>query len=73
MEEFWIIPTIDVTYIRLQNYTNLVVGKHEIQTFKVAVVVLLFLLLTSDIFVPTNTHPLLFLDKWFVQIDVNVN
>ena len=73
MEEFWIIPTVDVTYIRLQNYTNLVVGKHGIQTFKVVVVVLLYLLLTSDIFVPTNTHPLLFLDKWFVQIDVNVN
>ena len=28
-----------MTYTRSQNYTNMVVGKHGIQTFKVAVVV----------------------------------
>ena len=27
---------------------------------------LLFLLLSFDGFVPTNAHPLLFLDEWFV-------
>ena len=37
MGEFWIIPTVDMAYTRLQNYTNMVVGKHGIQTFKVVV------------------------------------
>ena len=49
----------------------MVVGKHKIQTFKVVVVVLLLLLvlmLLFDVFVPKSTHPLLILDKVFVQI-----
>jgi len=62
-----------MTYTRLPNYTNMMVGKYEIQTFKVMVVVLLFLLLLFDVFVPTSAHPLLLLDKWFVQIYLNVN
>ena len=73
MHEFWTIPTANMRYTRLQNYTNMVVGKHGIQTFKVVVVVLLLLLLSFDVFVPTSAHPLLFLDKWFVQIYLNVN
>ena len=55
-------------YTRLQNYTNTVVGKHGIQTFKVVIVVLLLLLFSPlDVFVPTSADSLLFLDKWFVQ------
>jgi hypothetical protein len=49
------------------------VGKHRIQTFEVAVVVLLRLLLSFDGFVPTSAHLLLVLDKWFVQIYLNVS
>ena len=64
-----------MTYTRLPNYTNTMVGKHEIQTFKVMVVVLLLLLLLLlfDVFVPSSAQPLLLLDKWFVQIYLNVN
>ena len=43
-------------YTRSQNYTNMVVGKHGIQTFVVVVVVLLLLLLPFDIFVPTSAQ-----------------
>ena len=39
------------------------VWEHEIQTFEVVIVVLLFLLFSFDVFVPTNAHPLIFLDK----------
>ena len=39
------------------------VGEHEMQTFKVAVVVLLLLLMSFDVFVPTSERPLLMLDK----------
>ena len=37
MPGFWTIPTATMTYTRLQNYTNMMVGEHEIQTFKVAI------------------------------------
>ena len=30
MHEFWTISTANMTYTRLQNYTNMVVGKHRI-------------------------------------------
>ena len=74
MYDFGQIPTTNVLYTRFQKYTNMVVGKHEIQTFKVVVVVLLFLLLSFDVvFVPTNGPHLLFLDKWFVQLYLNVS
>ena len=36
------------------------------------VVVLLFLLLSFNVFIPTSAHPLVFLDKWFAQIYLNV-
>jgi hypothetical protein len=49
-----------MTYTRSQNYTNLVVGEHEIQTFKVVTSVLLLLLLLLNTFVPNNAHPLFF-------------
>ena len=57
-----------MTYTRSQNYTNMIVGKHGIQKLKVVVEVLLLLLQSFDIFVPTSGHPLLFLDKWFPNI-----
>jgi hypothetical protein len=50
-----------------QNNTNMTVGEHEI-TFEVVVIVLLF-----DVFVPMNAHPLLLLNKQFVQIYLNVS
>ena len=61
-----------MTHTRLQNYTNMVVGEHEIETFEVVVVVLL-LLLSFDVFVLTSAHPLFFMDKWFVQMYLNVS
>ena len=59
-----------MTY-RSQNYTNMLVGKYGTQTFNVVVVVLLVLLLLFDVLVPTSARPTLFLDKWFVQINLN--
>ena len=59
-------------YTKLQNYTNMVVGEYGMQTFEIMVVVLLLWLLLFDVFVPTSAHLLLFLDKWFVQIHLNV-
>ena len=38
-----------MTYTRSQNFTNTMVIEHEIQTFKVMVVVLLLLLSLSDV------------------------
>ena len=37
----------------------MVVGEHGIQTFKVVVVVLV----SFDVYIPTRAHPLLYLDK----------
>ena len=63
MHEFWTVPTANMTYTRSQNYTNTVAGEHGIQTFGVVVVVLLPILLSFDVFVPTSAHLLLFMDK----------
>jgi hypothetical protein len=71
MHEIWTNSTVNMTYTRSQNYTNMMVGEHEIQSFEVVVVVLLFLLLLFDVLVPTSAHPLLYLDKWCVQIYLN--
>ena len=49
-------------------YKNKVVGELGKQTLEIVVVVWLFLLLSLDVFAPTSAHPLLFLDKGFVQI-----
>ena len=71
MHEFRKIPTANKTYTSSQKYTNMVVGEHRIQTFKVLIVVLFLLLLSFD---PTSAQPLLlFMDKCFVQIYLNVN
>jgi hypothetical protein len=56
------IPIANMIYTRSQNYTNMVIDEHGLQTFKVLVLVLLLLLL-FDVFVPTSVHPLIFLDK----------
>ena len=51
----------------------MMVGKNVIKTFEVMVVVVLLLLMLSfDVLVPTSAHPLLFLDKWLLQIYLNV-
>ena len=34
---------------RLQNHTNIIVGEYEIQTLRIVIVVLLFLLLLFDV------------------------
>ena len=57
-------PTANITHIRSQNSTNMMIGKHEIQSFETTVFVSLFLL-SFDIFVPTIVHPLLFSNKRF--------
>jgi hypothetical protein len=59
MREFWTIPTTDMTYTKSQNYTNMVVDKHKIQTLKVKIVVLLFCYCRVIVFVPTSAHSLL--------------
>ena len=65
--------TVNMAYTRSQNYTNKTVGEPEIQTYEVVVVVLLIMLLSFNVFVPTSAHPLLFLDEWFVQRYLNVS
>ena len=67
MHEFWTISTANMAYTRSQTYTNMLVGEHGIQAFEDEVV----MLLSIDVFVPTSAHPLLILDKWFVQIYLN--
>ena len=54
MHEFWTISTANMMYTRLQNYTKAVIDEHEMQTFEDVVVVLFLLLLSFDVFVPTN-------------------
>lgn len=50
MHGLWTIPTVNMTYTRSENYTNMVVGKNEIQIFKVVIIVLLFL--SSQVHIP---------------------
>ena len=40
--EIWTLPTTNTTYTRSQNYTNMIIGKHEIQTYSVGYTILLF-------------------------------
>ena len=49
------------------------VGEHGIQTFEVEVVMLFFLLLLFDVFVPRSAHSSLFVDKWFDQIYLKIS
>jgi hypothetical protein len=44
MDEFWTIPIANMAYTRSQTYTNMMVGKHGIQTLKIMVIMLLLLL-----------------------------
>ena len=73
MHEFLTIPIANMTYTRLHNYANMVGGEHGIHTFQVMVDMLLLWMLLFDVLVPKSAHPLLFLDKWFVQIYFNVS
>ena len=45
----------------------------EYKTYEAMVVVLFLLLLSFDVFIPTSAHPLLSLDKFFIQICLNVH
>jgi hypothetical protein len=44
------ISLANMTYIRSQNYTNIVVGNYRLQAFDVVVVMLLLMLLSFDVF-----------------------
>ena len=68
MHEAWTISSANMACAISQKYTNMVVGEHGTQTYKVVVVVLLLLMLLFDVFVRTNGQPLIFLDKQFVQM-----
>ena len=59
MHDFWTIPTANMMYTRLQNYTDMVFGKHGKQTFEGVVVVLLLF----DVFFLTSAQPFLLLVK----------
>jgi hypothetical protein len=50
----------------------MVVGEHGIQTFEPIIVMLLFCVIVIWCFYPTSAHSLSCLDKWFVQIYLNV-
>ena len=39
MHEFWTIHIVNMMYNTSQNYTNMMVGEHGIQTFEVVIVV----------------------------------
>ena len=41
MHEYWTILTVNMMYTRSQSYTNVVVGRHGMQTFEIVIVVLL--------------------------------
>ena len=55
INEFWTIAAANMTYTKLQNYTNSVIGEHGIQTFEFMVVVLL--LLVFEVFSPQEHTP----------------
>ena len=61
MHDFRTIPTANMTYTRSQTCTNMMVGKHEIQTFKVVVVVSLLLRLLLVVLASTSAHPFYFI------------
>ena len=63
MHEFWTLPTANMTYIKSQNCTNMVIGEHEIQTIEVVLNVLLFLLLTFDVFSPHKCTSLIIFEQ----------
>jgi hypothetical protein len=65
MHAFGTIATANMMYIKSQNHTNMVVGKHGIQILKVVVVVMLLLMLSIDGFCPYKCTSRINLDKWF--------
>ena len=83
MHECWTILAANMMYTRSQNYTNMVVDKKwntNIQSCGYCIVtnVNVFVLIQThillfNVFVLIQTHILLLLDKWFVQICLNIN
>jgi hypothetical protein len=61
-----------MVYTKSQNYTNMVVGKYEIRTFK-GVVVALLLYSSFDVFCTHKCTSQIVLDKRFVQIYLDVS
>ena len=49
MYEFWTIPSANMMYARLQNYTNMMVDRHEIQTFEIMSFMIIILLLSFNV------------------------
>ena len=56
---FWTNLIANMMCTRLQNYANMMVGKHGIQTFEVIVVVLLFFVVVLKSFCPHEWTPLI--------------
>ena len=71
MHELWTISTANMTRTRLQDYTNLVVGKHRIQHMRSCCCCCC---LMFDVWcVCLHKCTSLILDKWFIQFYLNVN
>ena len=76
MHECWTIPTANMTHNRSQKYTNTMVGKHGIQNIQSCgcCVVALGVVVSQYFSRPgKRTSPLLFMDKWFFQVCLNVD
>ena len=68
----WILDSIasNMAYTRLQNYTNMMVGKHGIQIFEVMVCYVIAFIVVVWCFISKNTHPLLYLGKSSIQSNI---
>ena len=62
-----------MTCTRLQNHKNMVVGEHRLQNIRRCGCCGVAFAIVIDVFVPTCAHPLLFLERWFLQIFLNIN
>ena len=73
MHEFCIILIVNMTYTRSQNHTNMVVGEHGIQTNQSCNCCVIAFDVVISCFCPRKCTSLIILDKWFVQIYLNVS
>ena len=71
MHELWTISTVNMMYTRWKNYTDWELVNMEYKHSKLWFSVVSFNRKSCDFF-PASAHPLLFFDKWFVQIYSNV-
>jgi len=73
MHKFWTIPATNLTHTRSQTHTNMVVNNyHEIQTFEILVIELLFFCCCCCCCCCAHKCiSLMLLNKWFVHIYLN--